>query len=69
MSKKRLNRIFLDNFTSEDLCSFVEQLESAYCSMLREKDSKNQDDLNLLNNLYHSIIEIKDILKRKKVSR
>lgn len=69
MSKKRLNRINVDNLTSEDLFSFVEQLESAYCSMLREKDGKNEEDLNLISNLYHSIIEIKDILKRKKVSR
>ncbi len=65
MSKKRPSKIFEHNFTSEDLSSFIEQLESAYFSMLWEKDSKNEEDLDLLYNLYQSISKIKDILKRK----
>lgn len=65
MSQKRSRKIFEHNFTSEDLSSFVEQLESAYCSMLWEKDGKNEEDLDLLYNLYQSISKIKDMLKRK----
>ena len=66
MSDKRLHRISVNNLSPEDLCSLMEQLEDAYCSMLREKDSKNEDDLVLLNNIYHSIVEIKNILRERK---
>ena len=66
MSDKRLHRISVNNLSPEDLCFLMVQLEDAYCSMLREKDSKNEDDLVLLNNIYHSIVEIKNILRERK---
>ncbi len=64
MSKLRESKLN-GNFTPEDLYSFMEQLEEAYCSMLRDKDEKSDEDLELLNNLYNSIVEIRNFIKIK----
>lgn len=64
MSKLRESKLN-ENFTPEDLYSFMEQLEEAYCSMLRGKDEKSDEDLELLNNLYNSIVEIRNFIKIK----
>lgn len=66
MVEKRLDKTSVDKFKSEDLYSFMVQLEDAYYSMLREKPDKNEDDIILMHNLYNSIMEIKSILKERK---
>lgn len=66
MSENRSGRTLADSFKSEDLYSFMVQLEDAYYSMLREKSNKNEEDIILLHNIHNSIMEIKSILKERK---
>ncbi|WXG41338.1 MAG: hypothetical protein WED07_11330 [Candidatus Freyarchaeum deiterrae] len=69
MAENRFGKIFSDKLSSklssEDLYSFMVQLEDAYICMVREKETKNEEDLLLLNNIYNSIMEIRDILKQR----
>ncbi len=69
MVETRMGKIFSDKITSElsseDLYSFMVQLEDAYTCMVREKETKNEEDLILLNNIYNSIVKIKGILKER----
>lgn len=66
MSEKRSSRASAENFRSEDLYSFMVQLEDVYYSILREKPDKSEEDIVLLHNIYNSIMEIKKILKERK---
>lgn len=53
--------------SNEDLLDFCRELENVYESYLREKEKKEVRDLLLLNELYNSMMEIKRILRIRKV--
>ncbi|MGQ9722250.1 MAG: hypothetical protein ACUVXA_13120 [Candidatus Jordarchaeum sp.] len=53
--------------SDEDLIDFVKELEDVYDSYLREKEDKAVRDLLLLNEIYNSMVEIKRVLRVRKV--
>nr|MDO8080184.1 hypothetical protein [Candidatus Freyarchaeota archaeon] len=53
--------------SDEDLLDFFRGLKGVYASYLREKEEKEIRDLLLLNEIYNSMVEIKRILRIRKV--
>ncbi len=53
--------------SNEDLLHFFRELEDVYNSYLREKENKTVRDLLLLNEIYNSMVEIKRVLRVRKV--
>lgn len=56
-----------EKISNEDLLDFCKELENVYEAYLREKEKKEVRDLLLLNELYNSMMEIKRILRIRKV--
>ena len=56
-----------EKISNEDLLDFCKELEKVYEAYLREKEKKEVRDLLLLNELYNSMMEIKRILRIRKV--
>lgn len=56
-----------EKISDEDLLDFCKELENVYETYLREKEEKEVRDLLLLNELYNSMMEIKRILRIRKV--
>jgi len=56
-----------EKISDEDLLDFCKELENVYEAYLREKEEKEVRDLLLLNELYNSMMEIKRILRIRKV--
>ncbi|MBS7288466.1 MAG: hypothetical protein KIH01_06905 [Candidatus Freyarchaeota archaeon] len=53
------------NMSAEDIQSLVRELEEVYNALLREKDKKTEEDMNLIGELYTLIVRLKKTLKLK----
>ncbi len=67
MEKEKLIYKSEEKISDEDLLDFCKELENVYEAYLREKEEKEVRDLLLLNELYNSMMEIKRILRIRKV--
>ncbi len=67
MEKEKLVYKSGEKISNEDLLDFCKELENVYEAYLREKEKKEVRDLLLLNELYNSMMEIKRILRIRKV--
>ncbi len=54
--------------SDKDFVDFFRELEDIYGTCLREKEKKAVRDLLLLNEIYNSMMEIKRVLRVRKIA-